>query len=137
VNGTQTWLTDDEPGDVTLEWRLHPVAEYRAPDGCTLYEVWDAVVDAITADGTTEAGAALSVGAEHRPLASFWDGLECFPAYGDEIEPPRLAGSARDALGIAPDAAGLVDHERIGEAWERAPGAVSLIGLLLEDLRPV
>ena len=29
VNGTQTWLTEDGPGGVALEWRLHPVAEYR------------------------------------------------------------------------------------------------------------
>ena len=31
VNGSQTWLTPDGPGDVELEWRLHPVAGYRAP----------------------------------------------------------------------------------------------------------
>src|SRR5690349_10906975 len=28
VNGTQTWLTESESHGVTLEWRLHPVAEY-------------------------------------------------------------------------------------------------------------
>ncbi len=132
VNGTQTWLTDDDIGEVTLEWRLHPVAQYRAPAGCTHYDVWDAVIDALTAE---DAGDELPIGVEHRVLASLWDGLECFPAYGDEVEPPRLAGSARDALGIAPDAAGLVDHERIGEAWEQAPGTVSLIALLLDDLK--
>jgi len=132
VNGTQTWLTDEDPGDITLEWRLHPVAQYRAPAGCTHYDVWDAVVDALATEGTDDD---LPVGTERRSLASLWAGLECFPAYGDEVEPPRLAGSARDALGIPPDAAGLVDHERIGETWEREPGAVSLIGLLLDDLR--
>ena len=26
VNGSQTWLRDDGPGGITLEWRLHPVA---------------------------------------------------------------------------------------------------------------
>src|SRR6185503_17792131 len=31
VNGSQTWLVDGEP--VPLEWRLHPVAGYRAPAG--------------------------------------------------------------------------------------------------------
>jgi hypothetical protein len=45
-----------------------------------------------------------------------------------------LAGAARDVLGIAPDASGLVDHERIGDAWEREPGSVSIMALLLDDL---
>ncbi len=132
VNGTQTWLTDEESGAITFEWRLHPVAGYLPAAGCTHYDVWDAVVDALTNDNTADD---LPIGTERRGLASIWDGLECFPAYGDEVEPPRLAGTARDALGIAPDATGLVDHERIGEVWERAPGSVSLTQLLLEDLR--
>ena len=29
VNGSQTWLVED--GEITLEWRLHPVAGYRTP----------------------------------------------------------------------------------------------------------
>ena len=34
VNGSQTWLVGDEPTtDVTLEFRLHPVAGYRPPAG--------------------------------------------------------------------------------------------------------
>jgi hypothetical protein len=60
--------------------------------------------------------------------------LECFPAYGDEMEPVALARAASDALGIAPDAGGLVDHERIGDAWERSAGRVSLTEMLLEEL---
>ena len=131
VNGTQTWLTDNDAGDITFEWRLHPVAGYRPPEGCTHYDVWDAVVDALAIGCNADD---MPIGTDRRTLASLWDGLECFPAYGDEVEPPRLAGSARDALGIAPDAVGLVDHERIGDAWEREPGAVSLISLLLDDL---
>ena len=31
VNGSQTWLLDNGPGDAALEWRLHPVASYRPP----------------------------------------------------------------------------------------------------------
>jgi hypothetical protein len=131
VNGTQTWLTDDGPGGITLEWRLHPVAAYVGPAGCSPYDLWDAVIGALVAGDDPED---LPVGADHRALGSLWDGLECFPAYGDEVEPAVLAGAGREILGIAPDAAGLVDHGRIGDTWERAPGAVSLVGLLLEDL---
>ena len=45
-----------------------------------------------------------------------------------------LAGAAAAALGIGPDIAGLVDHERIGMAWERSKGATSIVDMLLADL---
>ena len=131
VNGTQTWLTDSESGGLTLEWRLHPVAAYQAPAGCTHYDVWDAVVGGLARGAGAEH---LPIGDDHRALASIWDGLECFPAYGDEVEPPILVGAARDVLGIVPDASGLVDHERIGDTWEREAGRVSIMALLLDDL---
>jgi hypothetical protein len=63
-----------------------------------------------------------------------WEGLEAFAAYGDEVEPATLAQAATAALGVPPDAVGLVDHDRVGDAWERARGGVSIIGLLLEEL---
>ena len=53
MNGTQTWLTELDV-DTTLEWRLHPVAGYRAPAGLSHYEVWEQVVAAI-------AGGAISI----------------------------------------------------------------------------
>ena len=129
VNGSQTWLTDDGPGGTPLEWRLHPAPGFRLPEGCTHYDVWDSVVDAITTASDT-----VVVHGESRGIAALWEGLECFPAYGDEIEPAVLARSATAAIGIPPDGAGLVDHGRIGAAWERAPGEVSMISLLLADL---
>ena len=131
VNGSQTWFTET-PGGVDLEWRLHPVAGYRLPKGISHYELWEAVVDAL-AGGADPAG--LRLGSETRALTSLWDGLECFPAHGDELEPVALAAAARDELGLAPAAAGLVDHERVGDAWERTRGAVSIVDLLLEQLR--
>ena len=67
-------------------------------------------------------------------LTSLWDGLECFPAYGEDLEPAVLAGAARAVLGVAPAAAGLVDHERAGEEWTRSHGTRSLMGMLLEEL---
>jgi hypothetical protein len=63
-----------------------------------------------------------------------WDGLECFAAYGDDIEPAVLSAAAGAELGIPPDAAGLVDHDSIGDRWERTGGAVSIVELLLEQL---
>ena len=50
------------------------------------------------------------------------------------MEPARLAALATSALGRAPDRAGMVDHDAIGDAWERANGDVSLVALLLDEL---
>jgi hypothetical protein len=140
LNGSQTWLvgddTDDTSGErpdtsVVLEFRLHPVSGYRIPDGCSHYDVWEAVVTQLTQGIDSRA---LRLGSEVRPLAGLWDGLEAFPAYGDEIEPARLASLATSLLGRAPDRSGLVDHEAIGDAWERANGNVSIIALLVDQL---
>jgi hypothetical protein len=132
VNGSQTWLLDNGPGGVTLEWRLHPVAAYRAPTALSHYDLWEQVVAQVTAGADP---GAIVLGEERRAVDSLWEGLEAFAAYGDEIEPATLAQAAGEALGRAPDAAGLVDHERIGDAWERARGGVSIVSLLLEELR--
>jgi hypothetical protein len=132
VNGTQTWLADQGPGGTTLEWRLHPAAAYRPPEGLSHYDLWDLVVDQLLAGADP---GALTLGDERRALVSLWDGLEVFAAYGDEVEPAVLAGIGTEVLGRAPAAAGLVDHDRIGEAWERAGRGVSIVSLLLEELR--
>lgn len=47
VNGSQTWLRDDGPGDVTIEWRLHPVAGYQRPEGLEAHELFSSVALAI------------------------------------------------------------------------------------------
>ncbi len=123
VNGSQVWLRDDGPGGTTIEWRLHPVAGYRRPTGLGTYEVFSAV--------------ALALGTGVEPPASLpalWDGLEAFAAHGDDIEPQPLATATSAALGIAPDASGLVDHASIGDEWERTEGAVSVIDHLLRQL---
>jgi hypothetical protein len=143
VNGSQTWLVGDEPNDapndvnntgdpaMILEFRLHPVSGYRPPAGCSHYDLWETVVTQLSLGaGAPE----LRLGNEARPLNGLWDGLEAFPAYGDEIEPARLAAVVTAALAIAPDQSGLVDHEAIGDAWERANGKVSIVGLLIDQL---
>ena len=125
VNGSQVWLRDDGPGGMTLEWRLHPVPGYRRPAGVGTYEVFSQVALALGTDAEPPA-----------PLERLWEGLEAFSAYGDEIEPAPLAAAVTDALGIAPHACGLVDHEVIGDAWERSGGTVSIVGALFDQLRP-
>ena len=123
VNGSQVWLREDGPGGVTLEWRLHPVAHFRRPDGTGTYEVFSAAALAMATGGTPPA-----------PLEELWDGLEVFAAYGDDLEPQPLAAAATAALGIEPDAFGLVDHEPIADQWERTRGAISIAADLLRQL---
>jgi len=123
VNGSQVWLRDDGPGGLVLEWRLHPVAGYRRPDGVATEEVFEL------------AAAALATGhALPAPLDQLWDGLEAFAAYGDDVEPVGLSAACTAAVGVAPDAAGLVDHDRVGDDWERAGGGISIVGALLAEL---
>jgi hypothetical protein len=125
VNGSQVWLRDDGPGGITVEWRLHPVAGYRRPPGLATDEVFSRTALAL---GT---GAPPPV-----PVDSLWEGLEAFSAYGEEVEPAPLRAAAMASLGIAPDAAGLVDHDAIGDAWERSGGRTSIIEALLAQLQP-
>lgn len=123
VNGSQTWLRDDGPGGVTLEWRLHPVPGFERPPGVDTHDLFGAVA------------LALATGAEPpAPPERLWEALEAFPAYGDEVEPATLAAAATEALGIAPDASGLVDHDLIGDDWERTRGRTSILDALLRQL---
>ena len=125
VNGSQVWLREDGPGGMTIEWRLHPVPGYRRPQGLGTYDVFSRT--------------ALALGTEDEPpapLEALWEGLEAFSAYGEEVEPAPLAAAATEALGIAPDASGLVDHDKIGDEWERTGGQTSVIEGLLAQLAP-
>jgi hypothetical protein len=126
VNGSQTWLREDGPGGQMIEWRLHPVAGFRRPDDIGTHELFAAVALAVGTGATPPA-----------PAEELWEGLEAFPAYPDEaaeLEPMRLAEVCTTVLGLAPDASGMVDHEPIGEAWERSAGGASVIAALFEQL---
>lgn len=125
VNGSQVWLREDGPGGMTIEWRLHPVPGYRRPQGLGTYDVFSRTALAL---GTDEEPPA--------PLETLWEGLEAFSAYGEEVEPAPLALAATESLGVTPDASGLVDHERIGDEWERTGGASSVIEGLFAQLQP-
>jgi len=129
VNGSQTWLVEGDP--ITLEWRLHPVAAYRAPAGVSTYDLWETIVAQLSANADPHA---LHLGGEVRPLTALWDGLECYAAYGDDIEPQQLVNAASAHLGRPPDRFGLADHDAIGDEWERANGKVSIVALLLAQL---
>lgn len=132
LNGSQTWITDDGPGGEALEWRLHPVAGYRLPRELSHYDLWEEIVGALSAGADPDA---LALGAERRTLRSVWDGLECYAAYGDDLEPAPLAQAATAAIDRAPDAVGLVDHDRIGTAWEDARGATSIVEMVFAELK--
>jgi hypothetical protein len=131
VNGTQTWLVEVEGSELTLEWRLHPVAGFRPPAGLSHYELWDQVVGQLAAGAGPES---LELGDEVRGLQSIWGGLECFAAYGEDVEPAPLAAAATSLLGRVPYAQGMVDHERLGSEWEHRRGGISLVDAVLEEL---
>jgi hypothetical protein len=135
LNGTQTWLTPieqpSESEDLVLEWRLHPVAKFSLPTGIRHDDLWEAVIVRLNQNDEE-----LIIGKESRVLTSLWDGLECFPAYGEDLEPAALSLIAIDLLKIAPSALGLVDHQRIGSRWEHAQGRESITRMLLDELQP-
>ena len=85
VNGSQTWLTPDGPGEIMVEWRLHPVGNYVAPRGLSHYDVWETVIAALSRNAEV-----IGLGEEHRTIEQLWGGLESFAAYGDDPEGPTL-----------------------------------------------
>ena len=134
VNGTQTWLTDDGPRGATLEWRLHPVAGFRAPTGVAPDELFDAVIAALVEEGS-RASPTSGGGDDPSSLASLWDGLECFPAYGDELEPVTLARTRRRTRsGSHPTPVAWSTTAASVMHGSGRPGSVSLTEMLLEEL---
>lgn len=123
LNGSQVWLRDDGPGDIGLEWRLHPVGGYVKPTGVDHHELLEVVLFDLRA------------GEPRFDITKLWDGLEAFPAWDDETEPAPLALACSAALGMEPTAFGTVDHTPIGDTWEAAGGRLSVIGALLDQLR--
>lgn len=130
VNGAQTWFVEGSD-DVVLEFRLHPAANYRVPEGCSHHDVFETVSDLLATGADPHA---LRLGREVRPLTACWDGLECYAAYDDTLEPSDLTERACDILGRAPDRVGMADHDAVADGWERAGGNASIVALLLEQL---
>jgi hypothetical protein len=123
VNGSQVWLREDGPGEMTLEWRLHPVAGYERPPRTSTEGIFGQTVFALMNEDPPPA-----------PLDRLWGGLEVYPAFGNEIEPATLAALTGAILQLQPDAFGLVDHAAIGDAWERDRSKVDLAATVLQHL---
>jgi hypothetical protein len=136
VMGWQVWLEGNGPDGITLEWRLHPPAGFRMPRGVNPHDLFDVVLQGLAevADPTADA---FPTGRERHTLAEVWEVLEVFPAYGDATTPGAIAACATEALGgRAPDVAGEVDHERLGDQWKGSRGRFS-VGEVLLALPPV
>ena len=124
VNGSQVWIREDGPGGALVEWRLHPVAGYRRPPGMAIEEVFSRTALALATGEPAPAA-----------LVTLWDGLEAFPIEPDDrIEPQPLAEATGAAIGVPPDAVGLVDHDTVGDDWERSGGRISVVDALLAQL---
>jgi hypothetical protein len=123
VNGSQVWLRDDGPSGAALEWRLHPVAGFARPSGVGTHDLFEAAAFALRTGDEMPA-----------PVERLWEGLEAFPCYGDEVEPAPLAAACTEALGLPPDAYGVVDHDRVGDEWEQRQGKASILDGLLRQL---
>lgn len=136
LRGWQVWLEDNGPSGVRLEWRLHPPAGFRMPAGVNPHDLFEVVLNGL-AGADDPPGQAFPAGREHRTLAQVWEVLEVFPAFGDQVTPDGLADAAAAALGgRRPDAAGVADHDRLGDLWKGRRGDFSVGAALLEVLAP-
>lgn len=123
ADGSQSWMRDDGPGGLPLEWRMHPTPGFAPGQGTRHQELF------------TTVAAALGRGDEP-PAAptAVWEGLQVSPTYGDTVDAQTLTEAVTTTLGIAPLAAGLIDQDAIGAEWERSRGRASIIGALLAQL---
>ena len=123
VNGSQTWFTGE---DRTLEWRLHPVGRRsRCPRGSRT-----------TTSGSTSSTSsrparepdALALGGEtRRARRRSGTASSASPRTATTSSPRRSSRAPPTLLGLAPELCGLVDHDKVGDAWERRDGAVSIV----------
>ena len=127
VNGSQVWLRDDGPGDVTLEWRLHPVGGYRRPPATSTTNVFRRIAAGLAQPSADET---VAIAAPE----SLWGGLEVFSAYDEDLGAEELRACCVALLGIEPDAVGTVDHGPIADEWERTAGASDIFSALIAQL---
>ena len=137
VRGWQVWLEHNGPDGERLEWRLHPPARFAMPRGVNAHDLFEVVLQGL-ADVDHPATDALPAGKEQRTLTQIWEALEVFPADGEEMSPDALAGAATATLeGRRPDAAGYVDHDRLGDLWKGKHGDFSVGSVLLQTLHDI
>ena len=129
LNGSQTWLVEDGP--ITLEWRLHPVAGYRAPAGVSTYDLWETIVAQLSATADPHA---LRLG--DRGAAAHRDVGRPRVLRGLRRRPRAPAARGRGDRAARARARSLrprrprSDRRRVGAA----NGAVSIVALLLAQL---
>lgn len=114
-NGSHTWFSDLK--DTQLEWRLHPVANFAMPDASRPEELYQLGVE------------------KQIDITHYWEGLEIYTFGDTNLSVEDLVEYATEVLGYAPDASGLVNHEVIGDEFERKSGDISIVSLLLEQLK--
>ena len=127
VNGSQVWLRDDGPRDVTMELRLHPVGGYQRPPATSTTNVFRRIAAEVAESGTDPAKIIAAP-------ESLWGGLEVFSAYEEQLTVDELREWCVTLIGIEPDAVGCVDHDPIGDEWERTSGASDIFSALMAQL---
>lgn len=129
---------------VELEFRLHPPAGFRQPEGLSHHDLWDETMqqlaDRAAALAAGEAGQGaldrvpLRLGREDRDVASLWELLEVFPAFGEDVSPEQVRTWAEGVTRRPALAAGYIDHERLGGTFKRLGTRFDLPGALREEL---
>lgn len=114
-NGSHTWFTSTQ--DHEFEWRLHPVSGFKMPEASRPEELLDLALEG-------------EVDIEH-----YWEGLEVFSLSEEPCSLDDLKAHILYTLEIEPDAIGLVDHESIGNDFERNAGKTSIIQLLITQMK--
>ena len=64
-----------------------------------------------------------------------WDGLECFAAYGDDLEPAPLAQAATAASRDRPTRSASSTTSASATAWEHAAGTTSIVEMVFAELK--
>ena len=116
-NGSHTWFTNTENNE--FEWRLHPISGFEMPKASRPEELLD-----LALEGEID-------------IAHYWNGLEVFSISDEPCTLEELQKHIVETLGIEPDFIGLVDHESVGNDFERNAGKVSIINLLIEQIQAI
>lgn len=114
-NGSHTWFT--QLAGVDVEWRLHPVSDFLMPEASRPEDLLELAVEG-------------QVDPTH-----YWEGVEVFSVDDEHlIDSATLASAVTEFLELEVSAHGNVDHDAIGDAYERAGGKVSLVSLLINQM---
>lgn len=122
-NGSQSWLRDDGPNGVLVEWRLHPHAELVRTGRPSGYHLFPAVAGALARGDAPELD----------PRA-VWSGLEAAPAFADPVTADALAGRLGAVLGLLPDAWGPLDRDALARSWEESLGDLDVVAWAVDRL---